>query len=176
MAYTSWSVTYGEQPSAAKWNILGTNDAFFEDFIIGTNSVHAAWTSFTPSWTNLTVGNATQQGRYCKYGTLVVCSVNIVFGNTSAMGANPTLTLPVTASSTMYGASGLMYCGWSYFTDSGTANYAGFVRMTTTTTVSPLVGNAASTYLGESGLSSTVPMTWTTNDQLNMYFSYQSSS
>lgn len=29
MAYASWSVVFGEQPSAAKWNILGTNDAEF---------------------------------------------------------------------------------------------------------------------------------------------------
>lgn len=43
MAYQSWSVVFGEQPSAAKWNILGTNDAFFntqvgDDFSSGTNS------------------------------------------------------------------------------------------------------------------------------------------
>ena len=31
MAYAPWSVTFGEQPSAAKWNILGTNDASFND-------------------------------------------------------------------------------------------------------------------------------------------------
>lgn len=31
MAYSSWSVVYGEVPSAAKWNILGTNDASFND-------------------------------------------------------------------------------------------------------------------------------------------------
>lgn len=31
MSYTSWSVVFGEQPSAAKWNILGTNDASFND-------------------------------------------------------------------------------------------------------------------------------------------------
>lgn len=31
MAYQSWSVVFGEQPSAAKWNILGTNDAAFND-------------------------------------------------------------------------------------------------------------------------------------------------
>lgn len=34
MAYTAWSVVYGEQPTAAKWNQLGTNDAGFKD---GTN-------------------------------------------------------------------------------------------------------------------------------------------
>ena len=31
MAYQAWSVVYGEQPTAAKWNILGTNDASFND-------------------------------------------------------------------------------------------------------------------------------------------------
>ena len=31
MAYTAWSVSFGEQPSAAKWNLLGSNDASFAD-------------------------------------------------------------------------------------------------------------------------------------------------
>lgn len=31
MAYQSWSVVAGEIPTAAKWNILGTNDAGFND-------------------------------------------------------------------------------------------------------------------------------------------------
>ena len=31
MGYTSWDVVFGEQPSAAKWNILGTNDSSFND-------------------------------------------------------------------------------------------------------------------------------------------------
>lgn len=31
MAYVAWSVVFGEQPSAAKWNILGSNDASFND-------------------------------------------------------------------------------------------------------------------------------------------------
>lgn len=57
MAYTSWSVVFGEQPSAAKWNILGTNDASFNDGtgigagVIGTT--HLANGSVTPAkWTN----------------------------------------------------------------------------------------------------------------------------
>lgn len=33
MPYASWSVVFGEQPSAAKWNILGTNDAYFSSYI-----------------------------------------------------------------------------------------------------------------------------------------------
>jgi len=31
MAYQAWSVVFGEQPSASKWNILGTNDLSFHD-------------------------------------------------------------------------------------------------------------------------------------------------
>jgi hypothetical protein len=31
MTYTAWSVVFGEQPSAAKWNLLGSNDASFRD-------------------------------------------------------------------------------------------------------------------------------------------------
>lgn len=31
MAYQDWSVVFGEQPSASKWNILGANDAGFND-------------------------------------------------------------------------------------------------------------------------------------------------
>lgn len=30
MAYTAWSVVFGEQPTAAKWNQLGENDAGFK--------------------------------------------------------------------------------------------------------------------------------------------------
>lgn len=33
MSYASFSVVFGEQPSAAKWNILGTNDANFNSLI-----------------------------------------------------------------------------------------------------------------------------------------------
>lgn len=33
MPYASWSVVFNEQPSASKWNILGTNDAYFSSYI-----------------------------------------------------------------------------------------------------------------------------------------------
>ncbi len=40
MAYTSWSVAFAEQPSTAKWNILGTNDAHFYTYAAdGTNAI-----------------------------------------------------------------------------------------------------------------------------------------
>lgn len=65
MSYSSWSVVFGEQPTASKWNILGTNDASFNNgsgiasLTIGSVTAvkndykfsvyrNAAWTSGTP--------------------------------------------------------------------------------------------------------------------------------
>lgn len=43
MAYQSWSVSMAEQPSASKWNILGLNDASFNDGTgYTTNALQAA--------------------------------------------------------------------------------------------------------------------------------------
>lgn len=39
MSYQVWSVVFGEQPSASKWNILGTNDAGFNDGTAIANGV-----------------------------------------------------------------------------------------------------------------------------------------
>lgn len=45
MAYTSWSVVFGEQPSAAKWNILGSNDAHFNSWITGVRTKVGTFTA-----------------------------------------------------------------------------------------------------------------------------------
>jgi hypothetical protein len=45
-----------------------------------------AWIAFTPSWTNLTVGNASiNSGAYCQVGKVVVVRFNLKFGNTSSL-------------------------------------------------------------------------------------------
>lgn len=53
MAYQAWSVVFGEQPSASKWNILGQNDASFNDGTgIGSGVITAvklATSSVTPA-------------------------------------------------------------------------------------------------------------------------------
>ncbi len=53
MAYQDWSVVFGEQPSASKWNILGQNDAGFNDGTgIGDDAIltrHIADNQITPA-------------------------------------------------------------------------------------------------------------------------------
>lgn len=56
MAYASWSVVFGEQPSAAKWNILGTNDAYFSSIVDATGMpLQSVSTGFSAVATGTTV-------------------------------------------------------------------------------------------------------------------------
>lgn len=96
MAYTSWSVVFGEQPSAAKWNILGTNDASFND---GTGIANDAITGakiasyYVPAQTDdsNTIANTTLNTAIIQTGW-----VQVEGDNTN--GIETTVTLPVTLS------------------------------------------------------------------------------
>lgn len=171
MAYNAWSVTYGEQPSATKWNYLGTNDAFFEDFILGTNGVHAAWTSFTPSWTNLTAGNGTNTGAYVKYGTTVFFRTKFTFGSTSSMGSNPSFAYPVTKNAA-YG-SNLDPIGVATGRISG--NYYD-LGLTDRTGISPVARATAGAYASFNDVTATAPATWANGDLLITQGFYQATS
>ena len=188
MGYASWSVSFGEQPSAAKWNILGTNDASFNDgtgigagAILPNNLIASAstlntwaWDTWTPTWTNLTIGNAVTIYRYMKIGKTVFVQMKVTFGNTSSMGTGPRFTLPVPENTTTYPALTNNYIGDFLIEDSGTANYTGTV----------LIGGSGKAYLyvkavsgayviAASNITSTAPMTWTTNDFITLAFAYE---
>ena len=54
-------------------------------------------TTFTPTWTNITVGNGTSTGSYVQVGDLVFVRASLVFGSTTALsGSQVSLTMPVT--------------------------------------------------------------------------------
>lgn len=166
MAYSAWSVVFGEQPSAAKWNILGSNDAHFYSFL-GDN---LAWQSWTPTGTNFTIGNGTYACAYIKIGKTVICRFKVTLGNTSSMGSDPTFTLPLTASAA---SSAGHLIGNLYVEDSGTAAYYGVIRITSTTTFALNIQSAGATYVAAAGINSTSPFTWTTNDFVAGYFVYE---
>jgi hypothetical protein len=117
------------------------------------------WNSYTPTWTNLTVGNGTQSAIY-RYidGGIWVKGV-LTFGTTTSISGTVTQTIPnsETSKSTGFnvGACGIL--------DSGTQNYAGMTHVTASST-------SISFFHGETGntgaVNATTPMTWTTSDQL----------
>lgn len=172
MAYQSWSVVYGEQPSASKWNILGTNDAHFYSFL-GANE---AWQSYTPTLTNLSGANNTVTAAYIRIGNIVRVSVVITLGVGFSMPGAVVISMPVTGRSD-YATTARGGTGFCRYTDvSPSANYYGHGRVETTTTFTPLVMNVSSTYASQNNITSTVPFTWASTDYMQLEWEYEAAA
>lgn len=167
MTYTAWSVVFGEQPSAAKWNQLGTNDAHFYGFL-GDN---LAWTSWTPTWTNLNSSTSTQNSSYARVGNIIICRLNLVWGASTSISGDVTFSLPVTARSSVF--TNFQALGNVNLNDASGLLYAGVIAYATTTTAHLYVSKADSTYTNFAALSSTIPFTWTTSDGILGVFMYE---
>ena len=91
MAFQSWSVVYGEQPSASKWNILGTNDASFNDGTgIANDTILATHTEELPKLVNRqdnTTDNTVED-------QLVQVGWGFIIGDTT-VGIQEAVTFPV---------------------------------------------------------------------------------
>lgn len=131
-----------------------------------------AWSSWTPTWTNLTVGNATVQAKYIQTGKMVAFRLILTFGNTTSISGSVSLTLPANASTGYAGGDNGIFGGAKIY-DSGTAAYYGIIEYSSTSTMVVKVWSAGGTYVSNANLSSTVPMTWTTNDALYLWGVYE---
>jgi hypothetical protein len=132
-----------------------------------TGQPGGVWKSWTPAWTNLTVGNSTtNEGYYTQIGKTVLFYVRFVFGSTSAVTGSVSLTLPITKASTLNNATPI---GMVRANDVGTAIYIGQITAAGTVTFQ----NASATYATEAFTSSTVPFTWTTNDVIYLSGKYE---
>ena len=129
-------------------------------------NAETAWTSYTPTVTNLTVGNSTVSARYKQIGKTVFVTMKLNLGSTASVGSLANFSLPVNNATTAYNS------GLSFYEDSGTAVYSGFVQMDTNIAYFTIL-NASGTYTTRAYLSSTVPFTWTTNDNINVQFYYE---
>jgi hypothetical protein len=128
-----------------------------------------AWTSYTPTFTNLTVGNSTLNFKYKQIGKTVIVRATFTLGSTGSMGTNPTFTLPVT--STSYGTNSQL--GDFYVEDAAIVGYMGRFMYGSTTSASMQIYNSSTTYLSFSGVSATVPFTWGTGDFFTGQFFYE---
>lgn len=145
------SFVAGDVLTAADMNAIGT------------------WTTWSPTWTNLTVGNGTVTAQYSQINKVVHLRASVTFGSTTSISGSVTFTLPVTASST---ASTTGH-GVAQFGDTGSASYLGVARVSTTTTGQLVAPNSSLTYVSLSALSSTVPFTWGNTDTINLTLAYE---
>lgn len=163
MAYASWSVVFGEQPTASKWNILGTNDAHFYSFL-GDN---LTWTSWTPTWVNLTVGNGTNSFKYTRVGNTILFKGLFTLGGTSSIGTGPTFTLPVTSVATL---NALFPIATFIYDNNGGSGFNGYIGHASTTT-GKLYTWDTNNNLAQ--VTATVPTAFGTNHKLHIQGFYE---
>jgi hypothetical protein len=123
-----------------------------------------AWTTYTPTWTNLTVGNATQSFRYSKFNKIGFVQGELTFGTTTSItAANVRVSLP-----SGWTMPNNPLASFSYFLDNGVADFFGWTVRWDDTNLFINVGNAAGTYLQGGGLSATAPFTWGNTDLMRI--------
>ena len=90
------------------------------------------WTSFTPSWTNLSVGNGVVSAAYSKFNKILFVRVYFDFGSTSSLTGALRMTLP--ASLTQNTASQEII-GQAYITKVGVFPLLGIVSVSSSTAI-----------------------------------------
>jgi hypothetical protein len=150
--------------------VLSTNNSVPNNTLSNTGSFGAAWafTSWSPTWTNLTINNGTQVAKYSQMGKRIQFYLSLTVGSTTAFTATtPTFTLPV-ASIAAYAPVAFMPIGIAGFNDvsAGATVTLGNVTWNSTTTGSITVTSAGGTYDTASGITSAVPFTFATGDTI----------
>jgi len=126
-----------------------------------------AWTTYTPTLTNITLGDGILDFGYCKIGKTVHVSGRFVMAANSSINGLMGFSLPVAAVSDFYsGTVGTIL-------DVAAAFIPCVIYFGSTTRMDVYALNAAGTYLAYAATSSSVPMTWTNPDALTFYLTYE---
>jgi len=126
----------------------------------GSTGTSWGWTSFTPTFTNFSLGNGALSCRYKQTGKTVNYTISVTFGSTTAMGTAPTFTLPVTAINSEKQPHGLVYIEDA----SPAGNVVGAVYRASTTTASLNILLVSGSLNGWSPFTASVPITWASGD------------
>jgi len=166
MAWTTPKTDFapGDILTAAEMNAIGEN----------LDAVGDAWTSYTPTWTNVTLGSATQDCAYRLTGKTVDVRIRLVL-NGSTITGDPEATLPNGETMRTYGVTRFPLGLAGMFDTSAGSTNMGWVTPSSTTyaRVRFAVLNAGVTYGSTTSLSSTVPFTWANGDELLGYFTFE---
>jgi hypothetical protein len=134
----------------------------------GTNFV---WKSWTPTLTNMTLGNGTLDCQYFKIGRTVHYKFRFNLGTTSTMGTSPYFSLPFGFTDATE-----IECGLATAVDSSTAARYPFTQYAIGGGAGLLCLNSAGTYVVVAGVTATVPFTWANTDVIMATGTYEASS
>lgn len=122
-----------------------------------------AWDAFTPTHTNIIIGNGTELAFFTRVGRTIHGRYNLTFGSTTSFSGNVQVGMPVN----IVGGTNLVGSAW--ILDSGILEYIGICRAAAAGSVFVITDAG-------SAVNATTPFTWTTNDQLALNFTYEAAA
>jgi hypothetical protein len=129
------------------------------------------FTTWTPSFTNFTLGNGSYTARYGTSGKFTHFELLVALGSTSSVTGTIQATLPTTPKNTVANTNPYVFC--HLFEQGVQLLYGAASLIAGTPAVQIMAINASGTYASQSNTSSTVPFTWGTNDVFIVYGSYE---
>lgn len=141
------------------------------------NEMPGVWASWSPTLTNLTIGNGSQTARYMQIGDTVFWYFQFVLGSTSAVGTDPQISIPVAAASHYTDDDPIV--GEVQMLDAGTSRNWSFATFTNTLTRFKFrhwtanAGGAGLVPIPAGSTGATAPFTWTTGDKITAQGSYE---
>ena len=132
------------------------------------------WAAWTPTWANLTVGNATQTARYSQSGKTVFFWLKLVLGSTSSVGTQPTFTWPTALPASTDAAQSAL-TKVVYLDASAQIVLCATDPRSSTTALTKLNAPTGTVQLQDQdrAVNSTTPFTWTTSDTIWVMGSYE---
>jgi len=124
-----------------------------------------AWTTFTPTWANVTVGNGTSRGAYKKQGRTVHFWAELTLGNTTTIDGSVSITLPVAYNGLqqyfIIGTVNMLAAGAAWYT----GKLWGYGQLYS--------DQVSGSYVVAGGVDATHPNTFTTNDHIYIEANYE---
>ena len=153
----------------AQTNMTASAGIVISDVIVGPGTIQAVpavgnWETFTPTWTNLSVGNGTSTGRMWRNNGTLFLDVNILFGSTTSVSGNIGFTLPNSLNSvlpsTNFFKAGVVD---AYDADNSANRKQGSAIMSGSTT------SVIFSYAGSGGTTwnASTPFTWANGDAIS---------
>lgn len=131
---------------------------------LGTDSSWS-WITITPTWTNLTVGNATNNCRYTQIGKTIYFEVELTLGSTSSVSTNVFVNFPVTSISYIQGHQIAVGLGIR------SANYQLYGLWDTTARMRLMCGSGSPFQFAQ--IDANTPATWAAGDVITMHGFYE---
>ena len=126
-----------------------------------------AWTSFTPSWTNLTVGNGVVSAAYSKFNKILFVRVYFDFGSTSSLTGVLQMTLPA---SLTQNTSSQETIGLASISKTGFFPTPGIVSVISSTAVQIQTWLSSGTYPSVRNVEPGIPVTFASDTNVSFEF------